>query len=381
MMQRYAVGSSTSKLSGRRSRWTGGITYLVGLSAVGLLLSGCRGADVVNPPPAEVKTVEAYGVKLGPQASPQEVVFVFLRSVADDYAAAKAHDRKAERKAQELTYSLAAPKTIEERIVQTNNQLNPELNQKNLGAERELRIWKNVHYWGPIIGHYLASFKDISLETLRRDSWVTISPEGKSADVYLPVAHNPAETEPAKMETATIKVDLNREAGANGEEYWRISRVRYLGRKFAAEAGPLVVQAYGLTLDANASPEQVASVAVRSLADIDKAEQAGQKDVRASATFRMFCLTDAAKVQAASKAPLAEVVDGWAKQVGAGAGSLTPEQMKATVSGSSAKVEAATSAGPISVDLVQQAAGGQNYWRVLNVKGPGTPATATAPGK
>ncbi|MBI4582060.1 MAG: hypothetical protein HY718_20350, partial [Planctomycetes bacterium] len=254
------------------------------LVAGGLVFAGCTD-DEEKPPAAEVRTVEAYGVTLGPEATPQEVVYVLLRSIADDYEAAKAKDAKAARSAQELTFSLAAPKIMEERLVGAVNQLN-DLHKKSLGDERDARLFKTARYWAPIVGHYRASFQDIDLATLTRDSWVAMAADGRTAEFFHPVAHDRSQTDPAKAETATLKIELNREsAQAGGPEYWRVSRVRFLGRQFPAPSAAVLVSAYGLMLDESATPEQVASVLVRSLAEMAGAEKAGKKDVWASSLY------------------------------------------------------------------------------------------------
>jgi hypothetical protein len=229
---------------------------------------------------------------------------------------------------------------------------------------------------------------------------VTISPNGKTAHVYYPVAHDPAETDPARSETATIKVELNRES-AGGVEYWRVSRVQFLGRQFRAP-GPQVVQAYDLTLDDSATPPQVAAVTLRTLGDLIAAEKAGDKDRQASAEYRLFVLSanarlessltnverrDSGELEVAKKSLLGETVGRWAQQVQTVAAVLndpakvTPERMQ--VAGASSPdaaqvVYTPEGLSPIVVEMARQSADGKTFFRVVNVttqdKAGGAPA-------
>lgn len=359
-------------------------------------LAGCGHAES-DVPKAEIKTVEAYGVTLGPEASPQEVVFVLLRSIADDYAAAKAKDHAAQKSAQELTFSVAAVNTIERRMVESAKQFNPNLKKNDLGDERDAKIFKTVHYWGPIIGHYVPTFAQVELETLKRDTWVSIAPSGRNASVFYPVAHDPA-AEPAKSQTATIEVELVREAAASGgAEYWRVARLQFLGRQFRAPSAPRIVQAYGMTLDESAGPEQVASVVLRSLVELLAADKAGAQDARASALYRLFNLAQASRVMprvalkdqedaTAETLGTATAVAEWARAVAPAFDALkepsksAPEQMRATAAGDTVRV-ACAAAGletPITVDLAREQADGKALWRVFKVSGAPTAPAGTA---
>lgn len=379
------------------TRWSAGRMLLLGLLAAGLV-GGCSKSEP-KPPPAEVKVVEAYGVKLDASAGPQQVVYVFLRSVADDYAAARAKDAAAQRKAQLVAYSLAAPSVIEQRLVDTANLINPNLKKTSLGDERDEKIFKAVHSWAPIVGHYLPSFAKADLQTVVRESWAMIGADGQRSQVYYPVSHDPT-LEPAKTQTATIDVELIRQVPqAGGPELWRIATVRFLGKQIIAPLQPVTVQAYGLTLDESATPQQVASVMLRSLAQMAQADKAQAIDLRTSAMYRAYSLMAVAQVKgrlaAAGKAndaeTLANVAKNWAARVvpvlAEIEGNAAPDKLQAagnTDGTATVTYVPAGKAAAVSVQLMPQSLAGKTWWRVSDVStaGAGTaPAAASAPAK
>lgn len=372
-----------------------GVVWAAGILAGAGALSGCGHADA-DVPKAEVKTFEAYGLTLGPDASPQQVAYVLLKSIADDYAAARAKDHAAQKKAQELTYSVAAPGVIEQRLVATANAINPNLKKQSLGEDRDAKIFKTVHYWAPIVGHYVPTFANADFQTVARDSWVTITPDGETAHVYYPVSHDPAEKDPDKAETATISIELNREAAqAGGPKYWRVSRVRYLGRHFKGPGQPLIVEAYGVKLDDSATPDQVAGTALRTLADMLVADKNGDKDKRASDLYRLLALSHSSQGRQAAPVKgtgemdeavtrgLLAVATRWIEAVRpvaeslAGQDALTKPAVS-TDAGDRVNVVYASGQGPVTVQLGRQQADGKVLWRVTEITGPGQQA-GTAP--
>lgn len=377
----------------------------IGLAALVAVVSGCNHTET-EIPEVRVRTVDAYGVTLDEDASPQQVAYVLLRSIADDYAAARAKDFDAQRQAQELTFALAAPSKIEQRLLASANQLNPGRSKESLGPDRDKKLFKTVHYWAPIVGHYVASFADIDLETLVRDSWVTITPDGRTAHVYYPVAHDPGETDLDKAETATISIEMVPEqAQAGGPEYWRVARVQFLGRQFTAPKTPYVVQAYGMTLDDSATPAQVAAAMLRSLEDLAAAEQSGARDERASAMYRVFHLAASRQARAVAgqtdsfaaeggdrlTRDLVKVVGRWLAQVqplttvASDSTAIDPARMQEANASTPGTVRVVCSPPQgsgvqedVSVDLVRQQVEDKAFWRVMNVTGQeASPAAAT----
>jgi len=219
------------------------------------------------------------------------------------------------------------------------------------------------------------------LPRFEQDSWVLIAPAGQTAQVYYCASHNPAEPDPAKADTATIKVELVREAAQAGcPEYWRIARVQFLGRQFKAPTLPQIVRAYGITLDESATPAQVASVALRTLGDLVAAQQQGNRDKQASARYRLYALSDPAGVQARAgqadkpaagemedtvTAGLNAAVSRWARQVQPVAGQLAgdavaPDQLQ-TASENQVVYRPAGGQGAITLNFVRASFAGKSF--------------------
>lgn len=358
---------------------TGRPVVLASLLAM-VLVGGCGDSSKEPLPPAEIKTVEAYGVTLDPAASPRDVVYVLLRSIADDYAAAKVKDPEAQRKAQLITYSLSAANTLEAAMVQTLNILNPKTKKTSLGDERDERIFKTVHYWGPVVGHYVPTFAEIDRQTLLRDSWATIDADGKQAHVLYPVSHDPT-ADPAQTETATIQVELARESAQAGDaKYWRVARVRFLGQLFLPPAQAVTVHMNGLVLDEAATPPQVASALLQSLAQFIQADHAKAKNVRASALYRTFCLANLDHLSSRMGGKkdsdvMVAAIKNWTAQVmpnhQAIQAECTPEKMQ-VVKQEQETAEVICPLGDtgasVWVQLARQSASNKSYWRVVNVK-------------
>jgi len=244
-------------------------------------------------PPARLQAVEAYGLTLDESATPQEVAFVLLRSLADDVKAAQArpprpNDQKA---AMRLTYSLAAYQEIANRILQVANQ-NRSPEKADLGPERGKKLFSFTKQWAPIVAHYVNSF-DTDLEAAARKMWVLMSVDGQSAHVHYNAAHDPSEKDPSKRQTATIDVELVK-AAAGARSFWRISRVDYLGRPSTRAR---IVEAFGLRLDETATPQQVAYVLLRSLAEQARLARGGARSERKAAAMLTFSLAAHAAIE------------------------------------------------------------------------------------
>ena len=133
-------------------------------------------------PHVVVETVSDQGVELGPQASPQDVVYVLLHAIRDDVLAGA--DREARRQAllrqmgvcdadyiYELYQSIMGPRAV---------------------YSRDEWVYKKVHLWAPTLAYYVDSF-DCDLgsakarmsvrPTSRRENW-----PGETVQVDLPAA-------------------------------------------------------------------------------------------------------------------------------------------------------------------------------------------------
>ena len=89
--------------SARRVCWAGVACLTL------VVLGGCR--RDLDIPPMEVKTVDAYGVKLDAAAPPKQVVYVLLRALRDDVEASQAWDKAKKKQAFKNDVLLDRPST------------------------------------------------------------------------------------------------------------------------------------------------------------------------------------------------------------------------------------------------------------------------------
>lgn len=196
----------------------------------GWLGFGC-GKQEEEVPPVTIQTVEAYGLRLDETATPKQVAYALLRSLADDVFASQAFHRDQQRQALEQSFSLAAYSEIERRLLQVYGA-----NAKWEEGQRDRELFRVVNCWAPIVAHYVASF-DTDFEAASRKMQLAIEAGEKRADVFYPVCHDPSIEDPAKRETVILQIELAREA-ANDKLYWRVARVSYRGPAGRASSQP-----------------------------------------------------------------------------------------------------------------------------------------------
>lgn len=182
---------------------------LVGLATV-LALPGCgRDARLADHDVRElpVGTVRACGRTLDTSASPEEVVFVLLKAVVDDFDAGD--DMEARERAFDTQLATCAPQEIKQTLARRRDY-NP----------RELRelLYSTVRHWAPTLGFYRDDFR-VEFATLKDRMYVIITPQQGDlpahAQVYLNVAHPDPEQRPGADVVARFL--LAEESG-----YWRI---------------------------------------------------------------------------------------------------------------------------------------------------------------
>ncbi len=206
-----------------------------------VLLAGCTPHDDPVPPPA-AGPVTAYGLTLDEHATPQQVAFVLLRALADDVQAAQAHRHDDQRSALALAWSLAAYDVIEQRLIESHNRTRPTAPVSSLGADRDRRIWQVVHFWAPIVAHYVPGF-DVDFQTAADRMLVALSQDRRSAHVFYPTMRDPSQAEPAAQERAVVDVELHMHK-AGDKEYWRVARVAFTGpRQLLAHTRPATAPA------------------------------------------------------------------------------------------------------------------------------------------
>lgn len=109
-----------------------------------LATTGCR-RDVRlagrNIPDVKVQTVTHFGVTLDESASPEQVAYVALRAIADDFRAADADVRDA---ALAIQFDVCAAAVIGRR--------------NHTSVDRKEHVYNIVYRWTPTVSHYVADF-------------------------------------------------------------------------------------------------------------------------------------------------------------------------------------------------------------------------------
>ena len=195
---------------------------LVLMASVGILaMTGCTGEKPV--PPAKVQTVTAYGLTLDENATPEQVAFVLLRSLADDVQAAQAHEHVKQEEALHRTFSLAAYNTIERRFIEAATHSKAR-QQNSLGEKRDRKLFEVVELWGSIVAYYVPSFDTDPQQAMAKMQSIQ---QGKAVHIRYPVAHVPSASDPAQRQEQTLDIELTQEQ-ADGKSYWRVARIDYV---------------------------------------------------------------------------------------------------------------------------------------------------------
>jgi len=173
---------------------------------------GCKdtrtaGKTIYEP---KTETISLYDVELGPQAPPQDVVYVFLRVARDKRQAVRDDDKEARKKLNKALVSLAAPDRITARYKKflTESQLK--------SVEANVRINEVARLWGPVVAHYTQCFPTDRRAAIKQMRLIRRSET--EVDVDFPVR------EETYHSSAILRVSMAREKG-----YWRIWKVGYMG--------------------------------------------------------------------------------------------------------------------------------------------------------
>ncbi len=205
------------------------VARLACLASLAILVPACQ--DKVSVPPVEVQVVEAYGLRLDESAGPEQVVYVLLRSMREDFEAAQAHDHERQRKAFEVTFSLAAFTAIEKQILAATGTGAASQNA-DLGETRAQKLHNIIYHWTPIASHYVRSFDEDPAVLAPRMRVVPVAGETDHLHVYVDVAHDPQNPDPAERGPAVLGIRLAREKATTGPEtYWRVARLAFVGPK------------------------------------------------------------------------------------------------------------------------------------------------------
>jgi hypothetical protein len=182
-------------------------------------LSGCTAEEPI--PVAKTETVNAYGLTLDENASPEQVAYVLLRSLSDDVEAAQAFKHAEQTKALHRTFALAAHTEMERRILAVLKAVDEDADLEN---DRDKKLYSIVRLWAPIVAHYVDSFETdpsaASAKMKRRDA-----ADGKLVHIYYPVAHDATAVEPEQV----LDIELVQEP-AGDVAYWRVARIDYASK-------------------------------------------------------------------------------------------------------------------------------------------------------
>lgn len=154
-----------------------------------------------------VRTVTPYGVRLDQEASPEQVAYVLLRAIRDDFLAANEAEREA---ALDIQFDVAAVDEI--------------LAWNSMGLTREEALFMMVHNWTPTVSHYVHDFEtdwDQARARLvtHRPRPATEGGGGKSECQVLMEVHDPGGDPNAN---AVLVVWL-----VEDQDYWRVLRVGF----------------------------------------------------------------------------------------------------------------------------------------------------------
>lgn len=220
----------------KRGKGFGGWALLGGLAVLACLAGGCSDPNA-EVPPAKAEPVTAYGMTLDESAGPKEVSYVLLRSLVEDIRASRAMEHEKQKEANQITWSIAAHQTIEQRLLDAvRSAARNKERFKTLGPDRDREIYRVVNFWAAIVQYYVDGI-DTDPRKAMEQMRVQAAPDGSVAHVYYDVVPDPANPDPQRE--ATIDIELAKEP-AGGKAYWRVARVGFVGgrtRRGALPAG------------------------------------------------------------------------------------------------------------------------------------------------
>lgn len=179
------------------------------------LLPGCgrdaRLADHRLRDP-KVGVVTAYGKTLDADAKPQEVVYVLLQAILDDYAAG--NDPAKREAALDTQFAICAPDYIRQ-----NTRV------EDLSRREQLeQLYRVVHLWAPTLGFYRESFVGEYVDVVQRmhvEYPLQALSKSEIASVYIN-CNAPEPSAAGQDENVVALVRLVREGG-----FWRVGWVGF----------------------------------------------------------------------------------------------------------------------------------------------------------
>lgn len=180
-------------------------------AAFATVVCGCKDPTLIGYKiePVTSGPIQAYGMTLDEQSSPQDVVYAMFRAVRDDIAAAQDHDLKAQLAAINIQVGLAASEWMHQHFQKS-------LQRKSMTVEvtPEQSVFKLIRFWAPMLGHYIDS-----VETEHDPAVAEMSVRFRSQQAEAEVLYNVSAHDGSP---ATVRVELLRES-----DCWRIKRVSF----------------------------------------------------------------------------------------------------------------------------------------------------------
>jgi hypothetical protein len=195
--------------------WLSNSRRLIAVIVLGMVLTGCRRdarlADHALRDP-DLGPVTAYGKTLDPTARPQEVVYVLLRAIADDYAAGD--DRAAREAALDTQFAISAADWIKQRM--GGDRLTEQ--------EQREQLYRVVQHWAPTLGFYRHDFTDEYHDLVQRmhvNYPLQASAKTEECTVYVNCTHpDPESAGPRSGAVAIIRL-------IRVDGYWRVGWVGF----------------------------------------------------------------------------------------------------------------------------------------------------------
>ena len=166
-------------------------------------------------PSVTVRTVSHYGVTLDEQASPEQVAYVLLRAIRDDFEASDGAGRKA---ALAIQFDICAANALQAR--------------NNTSSSRDEFVYKVVYRWTPTVSHYARGFETALQKAqarfVRRESPSAANSKNGAEECEILMEVDDPNGDPNAQ--AVLVVWLIQDSG-----YWRVTHLGFAPAKRSIE--------------------------------------------------------------------------------------------------------------------------------------------------
>jgi hypothetical protein len=152
-------------------------------------------------------------------------------------AQAKPPRREDQKKANMITWSLAAPDEIERRLLDGRRMLDKNAPRpETLGADRDKQIYAVVNLWAPIVAYYVNSFDQDAQTAMNR---MRVQSAGALTGGAVLYEGWPEPSRPDADRHQTLTINLVQQKGADPTKtYWRVARVAFAPRAIRPATAP-----------------------------------------------------------------------------------------------------------------------------------------------